>query len=154
MIFQFVICAAILRKLVKQNLKRHWVNCYRFLALGEERATESTCPKRRSRAPFFLALITSKRSACYARLGWLDAPVVFPTHGLSFLYMTSWCLLIIFFFCMTIFPHERDPSPLSRDRKEFFSRSKIKCVLLEDADRRKKFKRILSFLFVEKGKSF
>ena len=55
---------------------------------------------------------------------------------------------------MTIFPHERDSSPLSRDRKEFFSRSKIKCVLLEDADRRKKFKRIPSFLFVEKGKSF
>ena len=154
MIFQFVISASILRKLGKQILKRYWVNCSWFLALGKGRATESACPKDPREPRSFLRSFSSKRSACYARLGWLDAPVVFPTHGLSFLYMTSWCLLIIFFFCMTIFPHERDPSPLSRDRKEFFSRSKIKCVLLEDADRRKKFKRILSFLFEEKGKSF
>ena len=39
------------------------------------------------------------------------------------------------------------------ERREFFSRSKIGSVLLEDTDRKGKFKRILSFLFVEK-KSF
>ena len=36
------------------------------------------------------------------------------------------------------------------ERREFFSRSKIGSVLLEDTDRKGKFKRILSFLFVEK----
>ena len=38
------------------------------------------------------------------------------------------------------------------DRREPFSPSKIKRVLFEDADRKGKFKRILSFLFVEKEK--
>ena len=38
------------------------------------------------------------------------------------------------------------------ERREFFSRSKIGSVLLEDTDRKGKFKRILSFLFVEKEK--
>ena len=108
-------------------------------------------PERPSRAPFFLALITSKRSACYARLGWLDAPAVLPTHGLSFLYMTSWCLLITF--AWRFFLMNATRLPYLETVKSFFSRSKIKSVLLEDADRKEKFKRILSFLFVEKGKS-
>ena len=149
--FQFVICAAILRKLVKQTLKRHWVNCYWFLALGKGRATESARPKDPRAPRFFFALITSKRSACYARLGWLDAPAVLPTHGLSFLYMTSWCLLITF--AWRFFLMNATRLPYLETVKSFFSRSKIKCVLLEDADRKEKFKRILSFLFVEKGKS-
>ena len=34
----------------------------------------------------------------------------------------------------------------------FFSRSKITSVLLEDADRKVMFKRILRFIFVEKEK--
>ena len=38
------------------------------------------------------------------------------------------------------------------DRRESFSRSRIGSVLLEDTDRKGKFKTILSFLFVEKGK--
>ena len=38
------------------------------------------------------------------------------------------------------------------DRREFFSCSKMGSVLLEDTDRKGKFKRILSFLFVEKEK--
>ena len=38
------------------------------------------------------------------------------------------------------------------DRREFFSSSRIGSVLLEDTDRKGKFKRILSFLFVEKEK--
>ena len=38
------------------------------------------------------------------------------------------------------------------ERREFFSRSKIGSVLLEDTDRKGKFKGILSFLFVEKEK--
>ena len=35
----------------------------------------------------------------------------------------------------------------------FFSRSKITSVLLEDADRKVMFKRILRFIFVEKRKA-
>ena len=38
------------------------------------------------------------------------------------------------------------------DRREFFSRGKIGSVLLEDTDRKGKFKRILSFVSVEKEK--
>ena len=38
------------------------------------------------------------------------------------------------------------------DRREFFSRSEIGSVLLQDTERKGNFKRILSFLFVEKEK--
>ena len=38
------------------------------------------------------------------------------------------------------------------DRSEFFSRSRIGSVLLEDTDKKGKFKRILSFLLVDKQK--
>ena len=52
---------------------------------------------------------------------------------------------------MTIFPHEREPSPVETVGS-FFSRSRIGSVLLEDTDKKGKFKRILSCLLVEKQK--
>ena len=71
-------------------------------------------------------------------------------HGLSFLYMTLWCSLSNL--CITIFPHEHEPSPIKTVHSLFFPRSKITNVLLEDADRKVMFKRIHRFLFVEKEK--
>ena len=70
--------------------------------------------------------------------------------GVSFLYMTSWCLLSNL--CMTIFHHEHKPSPIKTVDSLFFSRSKITNVLLENANRKVMIKRIIRFLFVEKEK--
>ena len=49
------------------------------------------------------------------------------------------------------FPHGQEPSPM-KTIDSFFSHSKITSVLLEDADRKVMFKRILRFIFVEKEK--
>ena len=106
MIFQFVISASILRKLGKQILKRYWVNCSWFLALGKGRATESACPKDPREPRSFLRSFSSKRSACYAKLGWLDASAEHPPpprHARAKFLKHD---------VMTIFPHEREPSPL------------------------------------------
>ena len=69
-------------------------------------------------------------------------------HGLSFLYMASWSLLSNL--CARISPHKREATPLETVARVCFSHTLIKSALLEDADRKRRFKRILSFLFVEK----
>ena len=57
-------------------------------------------------------------------------------HGLRFLYMTSWSFLSNL--CMTIFPHERRRTISRRDRRAFFSRSKMKSVLKTQSERENK----------------
>ena len=146
MIFQFVICAAILRKLVKQTLKRHWVNCYWFLALGKGRATESVRPKD-PRAPrfFFRSLLPS---AAPATLGLGDSMRPQTPHARA-KFLVHDVMMFTDNFCVTFFPHEREPSPLETV-KRFFSCSKIKSVLLEDLDRKEKFQYSVSSLWKKK----
>ena len=71
-------------------------------------------------------------------------------HGLRFLYMTSWCFPSNL--CTTIFPHERRRTISRRDRRDFFSRSKIKSVPKTQLDRENS--KEYSFFFCGKRKAF
>ena len=127
MLFQFVICAAILRKLVKQTLKRDWVNCYWFLALGKGRATESARPKDPRAPRFFFFLRSLLPSAAPATLGLGDTMRPQTPHARA-KFLVHDVMTFTDNFCVTFFPHEREPSPLETVKSIFrVVRLKVYC---------------------------
>ena len=105
--------------------------------------------KTLARPVFFLRSLLPSAAPATLGLGDSMRPQI-PHARANYKFLVHDVMMFTDNFCVTLFPHEREPSPLETV-KRFFSRSKIKSVLLEDLDRKEKFQYSVSSLWKKKS---